>query len=215
MGVNLDTTHALSKSFTLDVDVPRYVAVVAGSDRGHVALPAGANAGAFKGFTQVAGVAGDDVAIHVAGGCALATAASAFADGDLLEIANNLGQLQKVTAPTLTQKDAALVIAANQGALSKTALAPIAVNVLVSGGGKPLGPYALLPKGTAPAVTATCALSADGTKINFLAADGVTSADVEYFIVPAPRNLVAQAMGGAANAGDVVPVLPLHATSQG
>ena len=207
-----DLTTALIKTHKYEDTIEAYRAVVAGTAEDTAALPGAANAAGFLGFTLYAGTGGDDaMPIHMTGGIAKATAKSAFSAGALLRIADTTGKVEAVSAPTLTQIDSALVPSSHQATLTKTAVALIAVKVNAATGAT--GPYDILPKGATPAA-GQCALNSSN-KVVFYATDAVTSVDVEYFIAATPSYVVAKALRAAAADGDIVPVLPLHQTSQG
>jgi hypothetical protein len=89
-----DLSGALIKPMKLTADTGAYLAVVAGADEDTVALPGGAAAAKFKGFTMEAGLAGEVHPIHMNGGIAYATASAAIADGDLCDIAGASGKIR-------------------------------------------------------------------------------------------------------------------------
>ncbi|HLY95194.1 MAG TPA: hypothetical protein VKP14_10130 [Gaiellaceae bacterium] len=198
-----DLGHALIKSFIADADIARHQAVKFGIDEAHV-TPAGANDGAL-GFSLYDVKAGQDCPVHLEGGVGYGIAAGAIPPLAKLVVAAG-GHVTSASDPPVTKIEAGLVPAANSALLVEKARQLVAVNVTAAGVGKPTGPYAFLPRGTAPAASGQCSLHADGTKVDFLAGDGVAAVDVEYEPL-SEQNVVATALGVAAEEGDLIPIL--------
>lgn len=90
--------QVLIETFTADVVIPQYVAVVQGASDYHATLPAAANAGAFLGITlDTVEASGESIPV-VMEGTAWVQASGAIAAGDQVIIANALGQIEAVGA---------------------------------------------------------------------------------------------------------------------